>query len=359
MLLAFIRGIILLNKQKEVLAKSTTPITVIVAMRNEADNIQCFLKSLLAQKYPEDKYEIIIVNDHSTDGSSKIAMNFQDKHKNLSVLNLPPEKTGKKQAIAHGVRMAKTDHVVFTDADCTHPISWLSEVASTFNQNCNTMLIGPVMLQPAKSLFEMMQALEHASLTASSLGACAVGFPIMASSANLAINQKELNFGINLLNPSQPSGDDVFLLHSAKRKKNLNIGCIHSPKALVTSKPVNTLRDFIKQRARWASKATAYRDWQTVLVGLTVLLYNLMLLIIIIISTFNSAGWLMLGVGIGLKSLLDFTLLNRYLKKYNKINLLKVFIPLQLIYPFYICASFLISVFGNVSWKGRTKHRLL
>ncbi len=353
MVILFISGFSILSKKKETTAKSAPPITVVIAMRNEADNIHNHLKSLQKQKYPKDKYEIIIVNDHSTDGSSEIVRSYQDKLKNLSVFDLPPGKTGKKQAVALGVKMVRTEHVVFTDVDCTHPDIWLFEMANAINQNNSTMLIGAVMLEPAKSLFEMMQALEHASLTASSLGACAMGFPIMASSANLAINQKKLNFTINLLNPAQQSGDDVFLLHSAKREGNHNIACIHTSKSLVFSKPARTLREFLKQRARWASKATAYRDWATVLVGVTVLLFNLMLLMAFFTSALNSAGWLLLGVGLGVKSLLDFTLLYKYLRKYNKIYLLKVFIPLQLMYPFYVCVSFFISLFGSVSWKGR------
>lgn len=329
------------------------PISVVVALRNEQNNIDNLLKSLAEQDYPTDKFEIILVNDHSTDRTWAIANDWAERASNVFLYNLPIGAEGKKPAIAYGVSIAKYDMVTLTDADCVHAKGWLQSISTQFYHKAFDLLIGPVMLAPSTSFFEKMQALEHASLTASSLGACALQVPFMASSANLSFNKSRLGFNLQLLNPDFASGDDVFLLHSAKRNPDVSIDCAFSHDSLVYTKPTNSLANFLLQRARWASKATGYSDFMAIAVSLVVLLFNFLLVSMAVLSFWNLMFLGMLATGFLVKSIADLFLFYPFLKRCQKVSLLNVFLPLQLIYPFYTIVAFTLALFTKVQWKGR------
>lgn len=351
MVVAFIVGLHRIPRENGILTKQAIPISVIVPIRNEEHNLDRLLSSLAAQDYPKDSFEVIMVNDHSTDLSRDRVKRWRTEMNNLLLVDLPPGTTGKKNAIATGVERAKYDFIVLTDADCSHPGSWLAAMAQEFGTEETKMVIGPVMIKYGKNFFQRMQALEHASLQATTLGGCGLGIPFMAGSANLAFHRARVGFNREMLNPSHPSGDDVFLLHGAKRQGRGAIGCVHSPQALVFTKPVEGLSQFLFQRARWASKAPLYRDVVAILAALIVLIFNLMILFLVVSSFFIHGAPLALATAFAVKALVDFPLLRIYLKRYGKTSLLWVFIPLQLLYPFYIGLAFTLSVMAPVKWK--------
>lgn len=352
MIIAFAIGITRIKAPVEP-KNNSLPISVVVALRNEQDNIDNLLKSLTGQDYPIDKFEIVLVNDHSTDETWAIANYWAKRTCNVVLLNLSVGAEGKKQAVAYGVSSAKYDMVTLTDADCVHSKDWLQSISAQFQHRAFGMLIGPVMLAPSIRFFEKMQALEHASLTACSLGACALRVPFMASSANLSFSRSRLGFNLQLLNPNIISGDDVFLLHSAKRMADVSIGCLFSNDSLVYTKPTNSLTHFLQQRARWASKATGYSDFMAIMVGLVVLLFNLLLVSLVVLSFLKLVFLGMLAMVFLVKSIADLLLLYPYLKRYQKVSLLNVFLPLQLVYPFYIIVASALALFTKVQWKGR------
>ncbi|HCY01298.1 MAG TPA: hypothetical protein DG754_14265 [Bacteroidales bacterium] len=328
-------------------------ISIIVAMRNEQDNIDNLLKSLTCQDYPTDKYEIVLVNDHSTDKTWNIANDWVKRACNVVLLNLSVGEEGKKHAVAYGVNSAKYDMVTLTDADCVHSKGWLQSISTQFQYSNFDLLIGPVMLAPSIRFIEKMQALEHASLTACSLGACALRVPFMASSANLSFSKSRLGFNVKMLNPNVVSGDDVFLLHNAKRKTNISIGCLFSSNSLVYTKPTNSISSFLQQRARWASKAPGYSDFMAITVGFVVLSFNLLLVSLVALSFWKLVFLEMFVIVFLVKSVADLLLFYPYLKQCQKVSLLNVFLPLQLVYPFYIIVAAVLALFTKVQWKGR------
>jgi len=329
----------------------TIPLSIVVAVRNEEANIDNLLISILKQDYPAENYEIILINDHSTDNTWPMAKKWAEQHANIQLAELPSHSEGKKQAVALGVTLAKNDTVVLTDADCTHPTSWLRSISLAYQAKKAHMLIGPVMISPTNTFFEKMQALEHASLTASSIGACSIGIPFMASAANLSFNSSALGFEQQMLNPKYASGDDVFLLHSAKRKKDFRISPLQGEGAMVLTQPVKSVGKLLAQRARWASKSTGYTDSAAIAVGFTVLLFNLLLVALAVLSFWNIASLKMLGLGYVVKSIADLLLLTPFLSHYKKLSLLIVFIPLQLVYPIYIVIAFAMAMLTNIKWK--------
>lgn len=331
------------------------PFSIVVAVRNEQENIDNLLESLLQLNYPAEKLEIILVNDHSTDETGPLARKWAEQGRNITLVELPANIEGKKQAIALGVSIAKNDTIILTDADCTHPKNWLQAIASKYQIENFDMLIGPVMLHPTNSLFEKMQTLEHASLTASTIGACSMDIPFMASSANLSFSKSRIGFSQQMLNPTRTSGDDVFLLHNAKQKRGVRIGCLNSLDTMVYTKPATTISAFLNQRARWASKATGYTDSTALAVGLIILLFNLLLVCLILLSFVSITYFKMLVIGFVVKSAADILLLYPYLKQQQRVSLLNVFLPLQLVYPVYIVVAFGLAMFAKDRWKERVR----
>ena len=326
-------------------------LSLIIPFRNEEQNLENLLESISNQDFLKDHFEIILVNDNSTDKSFAIAKDWEKRMENLSVLSLPESKRGKKEALSHGISHSKNSIVVLTDADCTHPAGWLSAISNSFAQSDLCLLIGLVRISPTNTFFQKVQALEHASLTASTLGACELGFPIMASSANLAFDKSKVGYDFHMLNPNQPSGDDVFLLHNAKRKCAKKIQTLNSIDGIVFTKPTSTLKEFLFQRARWASKAPAYNDLATIIVAMVVFLFNLSLVGLAIGAFFKPKLLPMLVFAFLLKILVDFPLLFSFQKKIGETSLMYAYFPVQIIYPLYIVITFCISLVLPVKWK--------
>src|SRR5690606_8705269 len=98
---------------------TTIKISIVVAVRNEEKNIASLLESLIKQDYPKHQYEVILVDDHSTDGTIELLKNLSSPPLNLIILQLPVGVTSKKSAISSGINTASGELIVTTDADCT------------------------------------------------------------------------------------------------------------------------------------------------------------------------------------------------------------------------------------------------
>ena len=342
---------LLLREKHSANNTDSIPISIVVAVRNEEEAVDRLLRSIFEQDYPTECFELVLVNDHSNDGTWETATKWAQQYANISMVHLSEDLAGKKQAVALGVSLAKNDIIVLTDADCTHPKNWLTTISSSYHSQKADMLIGPVMISPANSFFEKIQALELASLTASSIGACNLGTPFIASAANLSFNKSTLGFKQQMLNPKYASGDDVFLLHSAKRKKGFRISPLQGEGALVFTQPVKSVGKFLSQRARWASKSTGYTDFTTIAVGFIVLLFNVLLVVLAVLSFWKLAYLKMLGLGYIVKFIVDYRLLHSYLKLHRKLSLLYVFVPMQLVYPVYIVVAFGMAMLTKSRWK--------
>ena len=352
MVLVFAIGVIRLQ-QKNDLTHKFLPISVVVAMRNEEQNVNRLLQSIMQQDYPSDKFEVILVNDHSTDRTQALADEWCKAYTNIFLANLPKDYYGKKEALSLGISQSKNDIIALTDADCIHPVHWLRSISSAYSTQNVGLAIGDVQIAPTKTLFERIQALEYASLAASSMGACSCGIPFMASSANLSFSKSRLGFSSQMLKPSIVSGDDVFLLHSAKQMRGIAIGCLLGTSSVVSTRPAPTINAFFKQRARWASKATGYTDFTAIIVGFVVLLFSLLLVVLGVLSFWDYHLLKLLLAALLLKCLADIFLLYPFLKRQGNVSLLNVFLPLQLVYPFYISIAFAMAMFCPNSWKGR------
>ncbi|MFO8067182.1 MAG: glycosyltransferase [Bacteroidales bacterium] len=330
------------------------PASVIIAARNEEQNIINCLKCLAVQNYPKEKFEVIIVDDHSTDMTAKLINNFIKKNKltNFKYVKNNNKQQGKKSAITEGIKYSSGDIITTTDADCTMHPEWLNTICGYFNNDKTIMVLGPVCLT-AKSIFSKMQALEFNSLIGITGGSAALKEPVLANGANLSFRKYVFTkFDGYKTGLKYASGDDVFFLQQAKRIKNKNIVFAKDYNASVFTKPKANIKDFIKQRMRWAGKTKGFTDFFTLLVAGIAFLNSLSIFTLALLFAFGAQWFLMpLLLIASSKFIIDLPLLSGVSNFFKRPALMFYYPPVFVLYPFYIVTTAIGSFFYKPEWK--------
>lgn len=334
-------------------------VSIIVAARNEAGNIETLLNSLLAQDYPSHLFEIIIVDDHSSDSTSLLVERFIGQKNELQKLKLitlgVKDSFGKKAAIDCGIQASKGELIIITDADCTSGCQWISTLSSYYAEHKPQMILGPVNLSNSGSFFGKFQSLEFTSLISSAAGSCNAGFPLLANGANIAFTRHAYEscggFSGNL---QYPSGDDIFLMMSIKKKFGAKaIRFLRSEEAIVNTPSALSFNSFIQQRLRWVSKSRGYSDPLLIVASIAVFITNV-LLVFTAISAIVNSGYLKLFLMLYLlKLIIDLPLMISYNRFQRSRSLLILFPLMELLNAVY---TLLIGIAGNIgkyNWKGR------
>lgn len=327
-------------------------LSVLVPVRNEAATVECLLSDLINQNYPKDKFEIIVVNDHSEDKTIQEVEKKIDSSANLKIV--ANEGQGKKLAITTGVSLSKGEIIVTTDADCRVDMNWLETINNSFFNEKIKMVFGAVRIQTDDSLFSKLQAIEFASLIGSGAATMAMGIPTMCNGANLAF-RKTIFSEVNGYegNTQIASGDDEFLMRKISRKYPDGIHFNNAPESIVCTTPQPALIEFINQRLRWAEKWKYNRDSKSKRVALYVFLFHLSVLALPVLVILNYVTLYSLILFLFGKAVLEFMFLwsvTAWLKvKWNWL----AFILLQLIHSFYVVTIGVVSNFAKPLWKGR------
>lgn len=324
--------------------KADTFISVIIPCRNEESFLPRLLDCLSSQDYEQSSFEVIVVNDNSDDDTVSVALSYK-KIDNLKVIS--NSERGKKRAIREGVAMASGELIVTCDADCLVPVGWLKSIASFYEENRPDMIVAPVKLGDSK-FAPWFQKLEFLSLQGITAGMAMVGKPIMCNGANLAFTKEcYLRFSTNMRD-QLVSGDDMFLLHSVKRDRKATILWLESKESVATTDGSKSFSSFISQRARWISKSGSYNDMLTLFTALSTLwasILQLSLFFMMIVDPIYAKAFLAAFI---IKSIPDYCLLSNTARRYGEGNLMRWFIPCQLVYPIYVLVVIVKSVlFSN------------
>jgi cellulose synthase/poly-beta-1,6-N-acetylglucosamine synthase-like glycosyltransferase len=312
--------------------KTSTFVSVIIACKNEQYNIPDLLRSLQEQNYDHDLYEVIIVDDNSTDSTVEVieACLFS-----LNIEITRNEETGKKHALRTGIGIARGNFIVTTDADCRPSPGWLSSITSFYEAEKADLVICPVRLSRFKGFFGKFQELEFLSLQGITAGAAIMGDPVMCNGANLAFTREAYLDNAANLRFDIPTGDDVFLLHSMKKQKR-RIMWLESGESIIETAASPDILSFLRQRKRWASKSTSYRDQFSIILGIVTLITNLVLAGALVASLADPEYFYVFIIMFFLKSVPDYLVLQNTTKRYGRKNLMRWFLPCQLLYPFYV-----------------------
>ncbi|MBI5858880.1 MAG: glycosyltransferase [Sphingobacteriales bacterium] len=327
-------------------------ISIVVPARNEEKKIDTLLQDLQAQAYPKDLFEIIIVDDHSSDATAEIVKSFPGiKLVQLSGLAI---NSYKKKAIETGIMVAEKDWIVTTDADCRVGSKWLGNIAGFIEEKKPVFVAAPVMLNCNHSLLQIFQAIDFMVLQGVTGAAIHKKMHSMGNGANLAYERKAFldvkGFtGIDHI----ASGDDMLLMHKIERQFPGKTAYLKSKEAIVSTEPMKTWKSFLNQRIRWASKARQFEDKQVYAVLMLVYFFNLLFPVLIIAGFYNYFYWQLLGgFWIG-KTLSEWPLVYSTASFFDKQKFLKYFFFFQPLHIAYTILSGFLGQLGRYEWKGR------
>ena len=334
-------------------------VSIVVAVRNEILNIDALLKSLFQQDYPQDLYEIIIVDDDSDDETARLVEEFISRHtgtKNLKLITLNKnDGSGKKAAIDKGIKASRGKLIVITDADCTAGSKWISTLASFFEKYKPQMILGPVRITDGGSVFSKLQSLEFMSLISSAAGSSSAGFPLMANGANMAFTRQAYeSCGGFMGNLKYPSGDDIFLMMSIKKKFGANaIRFLRSEDAIVNTPAIQGVKSFFQQRLRWVSKSRGYTAPLLIAASITVFLMNSWLVVTAFPAFFFPDFLKLFLILYVLKLLVDLPLMVSFGRFQRSMSLLWLFPLMELLNTVYTLVIGIAGNIGKYEWKGR------
>lgn len=308
-------------------------VSVVVACRNEEKELPGLLKDFSLQNYPPEKYEIIIVDDNSTDSTFMIAERFKGIQ-NIRIIS--NQGKGKKQALKTGISFAKGDLILTTDADCRIGTNWISTISSFSEATNADMMICPVRIAESPGFFGRFQELEFLSLQGITAGTAISENATMCNGANLAFTKEAYYKNLENLRFEIPTGDDVFFLHSLKEQPGSKILWLESKDAAVTTTGTSSLREYLNQRKRWMSKSSAYKDRNSIIIGIVTFITILVQISVLIAAILNQIFIPVLLLIFVVKAIPDYLILRNTTKRYNCSNLMNWFLPAQIIYPFYV-----------------------
>lgn len=340
-----------------------TSVDVLIPARNEATNIEACLHSIFQNDYPTDQFQVWVIDDHSEDQTAAIVKALQLKYSNLNLLQLKdfaPKRaavtSGKKQALATAIAASKNKLIATTDADCTVPNQWLHYIVSYYQAENKPFIAAPVNFTTEQNLLERFQSLDFVGMMQITGAGIAQGWMHMSNGANLAytravFEQVDGFQGIDHL----ASGDDMLLMQKIARQFPGSIGFLKNPKATVHTRAQATLKRFIQQRIRWASKSSHYPEWRVTMALAGVFFFCWSILGSFLLIPLQVSFFLPLFLSLFLiKAWIDFLFLKQATQFFQRPDLMKVFWRSQILHILYICMiGLLTNVRKKYQWKGR------
>ena len=344
-------------------ATSVTTITVLIPARNEEANISGCLGSLAGQSYPRDRFEVIVLDDHSTDATAAVVRTFAGEGdlrlRCLSMAEVPQPATltaYKKFAIDTGVTAAGGKLIVTTDADCLFHPDWLRAMADCYEEKGAAFIAAPVRIGVMRgvSLLGVFQTLDFITLQGITGAAVCRRWHSMCNGANMAYSAEAFQAVGGFKDIDQlPSGDDLLLMHKIARLHPEGVVYLKRREAIVTTRPALRWREFVHQRVRWASKADRYEDKRIFRVLLLVYIVNVFLLVVLAGAFFDRRlGWVFLLL-LALKTLVEYPFVRDVASFFGQQRLMRYFALLQPLHIVYTVIIGWMGKFGSYDWKDR------
>ena len=327
--------------------------SIIIAARNEEMNIGPCLESLLAQDFPREQMEIIVVDDQSVDGTAALVQRYADRGIRLISLGMD-EAFGKKAAIARGIAAASHPIIITTDADCSYSTKWINTLLSFREKMDAVFVAAPVQLKKEISLLDRFQSLDFMALQGITAAGVSGKYLNMCNGANLLYTKE----GFSAVNGFEgidhiASGDDMLLMEKINKAFPGGIAYCFSEDAIVVTEPAASWTAFIQQRIRWSSKATNYTSFVIKATLLLVYLVNAAVVYLLLAGIFD---FQLMKCGLLLtlmKTIVELPFMIRTARFFNKSALIAWFIPFQPLHALYTVVAGTFGLFSKYRWKGR------
>ena len=323
-------------------------VSVLIAARNEELNLPQCLESVLNQTYDSGRFEVIVINDHSTDGTESICQEFAHRFANFGYANAREDNAlkGKTNALDQGIEKALGEIILITDADCSVRRTWVEWTAKRYSSSVG--IVGGITLQNAGNWFEGMQSLDWAFLLGLAASTVSLRYPLSTIGNNLSFRKaayedvggyRRIPFSVT---------EDFMLFQSIIKTRKWNYLCPIDPNVLVNSQPCSSWKELIRQKHRWGKGGLDMR-----LSGFSIMVIGFGLNALMLISLLLGSP-LMLLATVFFKMVGDFSFLRAVLKKLGRLDLLKYFLAFQAYFFLYVLLlPFVVFFGGRVVWKGR------
>jgi len=346
------------RKRSEELSYRKHTISVVIAARNEEENIGRLLTSLVNQSYSMELYEVLVVDDRSTDRTAEIVDQFSEKWAIIKLIRIeeyPESYSPKKYALSQAISQSSGEIILLTDADCLVSKYWIESMVSNFRDDIS-MVAGFSRIHISNwkksSLLNKFEYFDFLMMFMAAAGAILSGRYFSCSNQNLAYRRKDfLEVGGFEKIKHLLSGDDVNLMQLfRKKKKRITFSLIkHS---FVYTRPVNSFRQLISQRSRWASNA----KWQLKLnpqfffyLAATFMLHLSILLFIMI-------NWQVAIVLFAARYIGECSFVSRYFSLFEQERKRLTFFPLwSVLQPIYIMIVTVMGLLNLFAWKPEVK----
>lgn len=312
--------------KKQKVSQKNIPVSVIICAKNEAENLKAFLPSVIAQDYPD--FEIVLINDASKDDTLEVMEHFSKAHSNIKIVNVKSIEAfwgNKKYALTLGIKAAKNDYLLFTDADCK-PVSkqWIKKMSSHFSNKKSIVLGYGAYAKINKSFLNKLIRFETLVTAINYFSFAKLGMPYMGVGRNLAYTRKEFFNANGFINHIKiRSGDDDLFVNQMATVRNTAL--CYTSGSFTKSTPKKTFDAWFKQKRRHVSTAKHYKLKHKVLLAL---LYasNLLFWILSILLLTTLYKWKIVLALFLTRIILQYTVMGLSSKKLKELDLI-FFIP--------------------------------
>lgn len=350
-------------------SKLGTKISIIIPARNEEENIGYCLQSIIEQSYPAHLFEVLVVDDHSTDNTAAIIKSYASNNVKLislkDYLSANEINSYKKKAIEISIQQSNGELIVTSDADCIFPKNWLTTIASFYESKRPAFIVMPVLISYGKKMIEVFQSLDFMTLQGITGASVHEKFHSMCNGANLAYT-KEAFIAVNGFKgiDNIASGDDMLLMHKIYNQFPNNIEYLKSREVIVTTNPVSTIQQFFNQRIRWASKADHFDDKRIFIVLIIVYFLNVLMIVLPILALISNRSISIMNIQLSMfnfyasllliKTIFELFFLYPVAKFFNQTKLLWWFPIAQPFHIVYTVIAGWLGKFGKYTWKERS-----
>lgn len=348
--LFFFRRLAIYTKPKKETSQEYA-VSIVVCARDEANQLSNNLPGILVQNY-KTTHEVVVVNDNSVDDTKYLLDEFKKSFKNINQILLSQEAkliSGKKFPLSMGIKSAKYEVLLLTDADCV-PSSenWISAMQNGYTDDIEIVL-GYGAYKKKKGILNKLIRFDTFHTALQYLSYALAGLPYMGVGRNLSYKKEVFirNKGFSSINMI-PSGDDDLFINQVANKKNIAI--VIDASAHTISNPKSTWTEWMKQKYRHYTTAKYYKPFHQFLLGL----YSISLTILyplFIISIIFYCWWLSLAI-YGVRLLVQAFIYFKTMKKLNEFDLFPWFILLDMWMPIYFLITLpAIWKSPNNNWK--------
>jgi cellulose synthase/poly-beta-1,6-N-acetylglucosamine synthase-like glycosyltransferase len=330
-------------------------VSIIVAARNEEQNIKTCLDGLASQDYDPARFEIIIVDDHSNDRTPALASEYSRDHSRVRIKVIscesPDRAHGKPAAIACGIEAAEGEVVLCTDADCITPRGWLRSMAGCFAPDV-AFVAGPVAERADGKFLPQLQRLEFLGLITSAAGLIGSEAAIICNGANIAYRKTAFR-QVQGYGQMTSSCDDETLMQRITARRVGRVVFNSDPRATVLTETPSTFRDFARQRTRWAAKRGRY-DNPLVLVRLIALFAFFVCVLTAALASLMLPDLRVLVLAVlVLKASAELVVLRAGARLFGIRFRLSYFLIAEILHVLYIVIAASTAQIISMRWKGR------